>query len=533
MSVEFDERTLQGAVNRHNRRLFTHRGVTAVGTGYRWRGGEVTSELCVSVFVTKKRPPGYIPKSEIIPRSLPIQGRTIGVDVIEGGPFYADPVILSELEPVFEGVPSPELHGGCEISLEGTNSEGKYGAGTLGAIVQDKRDGSYAVLSNNHVLLHGRGKAGDKILQPARTAESMEIAELTRWVDYPPGHLHLPEPDDIIRSDAAIATLLPEANWEPGFMVDPSHGPMAPVSSDHPAVGLHFAGDSLGLLACICQIELVLDDLDAELPSPDSTRHVTVGDLLEPIEKVGRTTGYTSSKVYWHNIMLPIFLRSGADEFYPVWVSNIIVSYRLGRSGDSGSLVCFGGDGNTLAPAEAVFPICEMLARVGSMYDLPLTDDQEMADRVRDEFLLRSVTGGLLVQCFYTNQYAMLERTEGVVAPPTDQSYADMLYGTYRDYIVGALDDPDDPVYRVNETHLADLDLICSGVAKYLTQEEHEAMYTIVDEVVHPTLGMGVAELIAYLNDPQVFHRVLELLEAVPTIEIPGPLEPGNADNGY
>lgn len=494
-------------------RLLRYRGVNGVGVGYRWRDGQLTDEPCLGVLVTKKRPRGYLPKSQVLPNEITHEGHICPIDVIQAGPFYGDSTLVVEADPpVFAGEVARPLRGGCEIEPLGAGS-----FGTLGCIVRDQVDDSLAMLSNRHVLVTENTEPGDRIVQPGR---GEEVAAFTRDVPYPSGV-------EYIRSDVAIATLLPGVEHDERFMPSTGPGLMPPVSEGHKAVGLHFAGDGLGLTGLFCQIESVLTDINAELLSGGgSTEYLTAFHTGRAIEKVGRTTGYTSSRILLTGVESPVWVDGR-----PVLFADCVMTFRFALPGDSGSLVCLGGDGSTWTPIPWGELPCVTTESVGRMYDLPLVEDQALADRIRDEFLASSVTGGLLIQCFYTNQDAIYQRTAGQTTSDTEKEFADAFYAKYRDFIESALDNPDDPAYAVTEDHIGDLQLMYTGIEPRLTHEESVAFYRFIDEVVTPAVGLSFRQLVERMNDPEVFALALDILGDVPTIEIPGPFEAYGADS--
>lgn len=88
----------------------------------------------------------------------------------------------------------------------------KITAGTLGAIVRDKKTGKDVILSNNHVLANENlARKGDAILQPAdedngRMPKDL-VAKLERWVKLKPNGTNF--------LDAAIATIVKDIDADP------------------------------------------------------------------------------------------------------------------------------------------------------------------------------------------------------------------------------------------------------------------------------------------------------------------------------
>ena len=491
----------------HQESLFARRHVNAVGTGLRWRGGELTDELCVSVLVTRKRPFGYLPQSQVLPDYVTIDGTRCKVDVVQGGPFvgHGTPEFVPP-GPTVTGSYRP-LENGCEIGNVRSN-----GVGTLSCIVRDKNDNSLCVLSNNHVLVvDNSGDVGDEILQPRVGGDV--IAHLKRFIQYPTGTA-------TTSVDAAIAELTDDSMSSALF----ADNRMAPISQQHPAIGLYFAGDAVNGIGMISRIEDIMYSLNIDMLDPAGVHAVTGDDLSGHIEKVGRTTGYSSSFIWATNFTTPVQMEKldGSSVYY--WFSSLIATWRFGWPGDSGSLVCLGGDGETLLPIDVSSLQCEVLSSVGSMYDLPLPADEDLADRVRDEFLAQSATGVLLTQTFYTNQHVIVARTENLEASDSEKSYAQALYMKYHDFLISALNDPYDPELVVTEENQEDAQFALFGMRPYLTEEEDTAITTLFIDVLGPTLGMTFQQLIDYMNHADTVQKVLDILAPVPTIEVPGPL---------
>lgn len=127
--------------------------VTGVGVGHRFVGGRRTEEVCLRVYVRRKRPRSELRPDELLPEA--IDG--VRVDVVE-----ADPVALAgeanrrRHDPLVGGISAGAFVPPVEIT------------GTLGAFVVGDRDGQVELLSNWHVLC-GRldCRAGDAVVQPA------------------------------------------------------------------------------------------------------------------------------------------------------------------------------------------------------------------------------------------------------------------------------------------------------------------------------------------------------------------------------
>lgn len=182
-------RAARRAVRRALPHLLALPHVVGAGAGWRERAGTVTDEPALVVFVVRKLPPDQLApaarvpervfglRTDVVPIGYP---RALGPGRAARAPAAAGPADLRlrtrRVRPAPPGV-----------------SVGHYRdtAGTLGALVRDRRSGAPLILSNNHVLANragegdGRAAPGDPVLQPGPsdggTAADV-LALLTRYV---------------------------------------------------------------------------------------------------------------------------------------------------------------------------------------------------------------------------------------------------------------------------------------------------------------------------------------------------------------
>lgn len=112
--------------------------VVGVGTGFRIRGGQLTEEICVQVFVDRKLASDALEVGQMVPvRVAGYEGADIRTDVVTAPvPQALQDTIL------YRPVP-----GGCSIGPEASVS-----AGTLGGWACDNTDETTVLVSNNHVI---------------------------------------------------------------------------------------------------------------------------------------------------------------------------------------------------------------------------------------------------------------------------------------------------------------------------------------------------------------------------------------------
>ncbi|GGV21417.1 hypothetical protein GCM10010182_49580 [Actinomadura cremea] len=497
--------------------------VTGVGIGFRRRAGVWTGEPAVVVLVAKKRREALVSRRRLLPRTIEVDSTTYQVDVVQAGPFSSGartalaPARAASAKEITEKMRPPRQ--GASIS----NLADGQTAGTLGLFVVDNTDDTVCVLTCNHVIARmGRGKVGEPILQPGGYdggTSGDRIATLKRWA---------PITSAGTKVDGAIAQLTDQD----AYTLDVAQDLMSPVSADHPVVGMVAAGDSYG--ACLLtRMDLTLDALDVRLPIGQASASTSAADLpcagpgagiADPqpgmvIEKVGRTTGYTSSTIVAIGVQATVGTPIGNIPY-----NDLIYTEYFSLAGDSGSVVFAGGDGKTQVPADSL-PGCIVLGSLSDYYALPLEEENPLADQVRDEFFLESMTGKLLVELTYVNSQSLVDRLKDRQGRSDEMAYADQYYTKYRDFMANVLNDPDSTEV-VTQEHLDDASFIIGGLAQtVLTGPESMLAFTLYEESLLPTLGMNRREVHAYMDNPAVYGQVYDAVSAVPDIEMNAPFE--------
>ncbi|WP_163506042.1 hypothetical protein [Fodinicola acaciae] len=492
---------------------------TAFGLGYRQQNGETTDEPVVIAMVAKKRPQNLVARSRLLPRQVSISGQTYGVDVIEAGPFSVQRPEgtdqLRVLDPDGQNwrVPMP-IWQKVRPATEGTgiaNLDG-FGIGTFGCLVRDRTDQTICLLSCNHVVANlNLGRVGQHIIQPGDGGldDNNTIARLKRFV---PLSFDPQAPGNV---DGGIAQVVDESLVSKGIY----GGLMPPISSSHPAVGVLFAGDSYGGIF-ITDMARTLNALNVELLASNA---VATAQLDMNVDKVGRTTAYTANKISGLDFTVAVGTEGIPGVPPAMYMTNVHYIANFGWSGDSGSVVCAGGNANR--PVYTLVAGCFMFPVVPDMYDLPATATAEFADRIRDEFFALTRVGRLMIEVIYLNEAQIRSKTEGVEASDNEKSYANSLYDKYRDFLESALNNPDSPEYVITEAHYNDAVTALTGIQLRATPAQTTAARALVVEVLRPAIGMNYRQVLAYLDDMATYRKVYSILAADPDIVLHSPAE--------
>jgi hypothetical protein len=455
--------------------------IVGAAFGRRVVNGEMTDEPALIVYVVRKVSRDYLPLSRLLPRRMYIGGDYVEVDVVETGPFY--PL-------TFNGHERPATLG---ISIGNANEPS---AGTLGAVVIDNTDRSQCILSNNHVLARQNAAAlGEMIIQPgvfdAGSSPADDIATLKRFVT-------INATGNTV--DGAIAQILE------GLVTNRVHDDIIPVASpDHPAVGLLFAGSCSRTV--MNPIADVLNQLNIRFPTAGST---AIAELGMKVEKVGRTTEYTTSSVTEIDATVTIAYDFGNatfdNQFTTAWMSN---------AGDSGSVVYQGGEGGN----ENQCGSCGSTSSASRLMGVNLHREQEMAKMVRDQFLRHTRIGRWAIDLFYANEARALQRLADTKIERNDREYARQLFSQYREDGYAIFAQGEKSNLTLTEHHLKDAKSALKRAEKYLEKDEVHAADELLELVKKHGLGKNVREILALLNDEMLAKQVKDIMGKVKFIQ--------------
>jgi hypothetical protein len=481
------ERALATAVKaRHMSAFLDDQNIVGAAFGRRTAHDELTEEPAVVVYVVKKVAPDILPPSHRLPRRVFMGTDSLEVDVVETGPIYA----LS-----FTGRERPATAG---ISVGHT----AISAGTLGCVVTDNTDGSTCILSNNHVLADSNAaNMGDPIVQPGAydggMAPADTLATLKRFQTV------MPTGNTV---DCAIAQVT-EAG---GGVVDRVHnGLMDPPRPSHPAVGLLFAGGCNRTF--INPIEDVLAGLNVSLPGgPGSTVAATVG---MNVEKVGRTTEYTTSTVREVDATVTV----DGYKFGSAGFDGQITTAWLSAGGDSGSVVCRGGEGGNLDRCDD----CISVSAAEDILGFELKREGMEAKLVRDNFLKHTLVGRYLIEVFYLNEVRMRDRVGEMGIGEEDREHLRQLFSAHAPELRRAFLDQDDSV-RLTAEHLAEARSSLARAEKFMRPDEKKAAHEALD-LAQRAQGMNARTALTFLNSRDILRTVRRLAEEVEFLNTPPP----------
>ncbi len=460
---------IRQAIKIHHGHFARDANIVGMGVGLKESHGVRLDRPTLTFLVAKKMPRNFLPISRVIPSALHVHEEEIETDVIETGYLYPLAYTASQ---------RPALGGDSIGHVDIT-------AGTLGCLVTDNTDGSTCILSNNHVLADENNAAiGDAILQPGPhdggTDPADRIALLKRFVTIDPAVTN--------QVDTAIA-----APIKPAYVANQMEGGLTPPSAAHQAVGLLFAGSCNSTI--LNPIAMVENQLNVSLPA-GSTVAATVGMNLE---KVGRTTEYTTSTVRTINTTVTIGYDMGQVTF-----NNQIVTAWLSDGGDSGSLVFEGGAGGAedhcgWASASAF----------SSLLDVDLREDEPSLKRIRDHFLRETEGGRVLVDAYYRYEGQTQSRVQRL--SETERQQVRKIADRHRSSARQVLAEPGTAEVIFTKAMLKDADLILEIVKQHADKREF-AQAVQLRALANKFAGKTFTEALAMLSDKQIVKRLEQIL---------------------
>ena len=277
---------VQEMKRQHEARLLNQSNVVAVGVGFKIAGDVQTGEPSIVVSVVKKLPTIQLSESALVPKTL----GGVKTDVIETGKIFAFQDPTQKMRPARPGI-----------------SIGHYQitAGTLGCLVE--RNGQLFILSNNHVLANSNaGKLGDPILQPGPYdggTSADQIGTLEQFI--PVGFDGGPDPSPGCSLLQRLFPSAPKVNEPGNNTVDCAIA--RPLSADLVNPDILHIGIPIG---------------------------VGAAPLGTPVQKSGRTTGYTTDQITQIDVTTSVDYGGKIATF-----QNQLMAGAMSKGGDSGSTV--------------------------------------------------------------------------------------------------------------------------------------------------------------------------------------------------
>jgi hypothetical protein len=407
------------------------------------------------------------------------------VDVHETGPIYFQSFLAKE-RPAPSGISIGHAPSG--------------GTGTLGCLVNDRTDGSLCILSNNHVLANfNMAAVGDAVTQPGPVDGGVTPADtigtLKRFVT-------LNATGNLV--DGAIAQVT-----NAGDVIDQMKNNLMPVANrDHPAVGLLHAGGCNRTF--MNRIDDVLAQLNITLPAGPGSTVAPAEDMN--VEKVGRTTEYTTSTITEVDVQIKIKDPNG-NSF--VFDKNFSTAW-LSEKGDSGSLVCRGGEGGDEDK-------CDMCESTGTGMEFLGTDlrlDAAIEKEFRQRYLAQTRVGKYLLDTYFRNEDRILARVREAGASDSDRAFARYLYDKHADALRLALLRPDRVDVRLSDEALRDARDALGRALQHMSDDERAAAEELF-KYAYQARGRTPREILAMLDDEALLKDVRRILGSVRALDQP------------
>ncbi len=284
--------------------LLSRKNVIGMGLGYKEINGLKTKDKALVILVKNKLAKKRLNRKDIVPRE--IKGEK--TDVIEVGEIKFSNIRTERIRPVQPGVSIGHY---------------KISAGTLGAIVKDKKSSKKLLLSNNHVFANisngqdNRAEKGDPILQPGIYDGGKEerdvVALLDRFIPIRWGG----------EMDCPIARNFEKLLNNLIYTLKPHYG-----------VKL-YKKDVENIVDCAVAVPLndkIINDKILEIGEVKGMKKAEIG---MKIKKSGRSTGLTKNKIELVNATVEVQMTESESAIF----TEQFVTGPMSGAGDSGSLV--------------------------------------------------------------------------------------------------------------------------------------------------------------------------------------------------
>ncbi|MDI3547845.1 MAG: hypothetical protein PWR10_1497 [Halanaerobiales bacterium] len=292
-------------INRYKKKMLRLDHVVGVGYGIKEKHGKKTGEKAIVILVDKKLPPEKLRKKDLVPQSL----GDYKTDVIEVGELNFLQLRTNRMRPAQPGVSIGHY---------------KISAGTLGAIVKDRKTGEPLILSNNHVLANitnghdGRAELGDPILQPGAYDDGSRpddvIGRLKRFVPVKRGSGE-PQCSVAIAARNVINFLI--------HLIKPTY-----------SVKL-LKEEGSNLVDCAVAKPNSSKDVKASILEIGEVRGVKEPEVGMEVQKSGRTSGLTRGEV----LAVGVTVEVNMSESEVAVFNDQFITEAISKPGDSGSLV--------------------------------------------------------------------------------------------------------------------------------------------------------------------------------------------------
>lgn len=292
-------------INRCKKKMLRLDHVVGLGYGIKEKHGQKTGEKAIVILVDKKLPSEKLRKKDLVPQSL----GDYKTDVIEVGELNFLQLRTNRMRPAQPGVSIGHY---------------KISAGTLGAIVKDRKTGELLILSNNHVLANitnghdGRAEIGDPILQPGAYDDGSKpddvIGRLKRFVPVKRGSGE-PQCSVAIAAQNVINFLI--------HLIKPTY-----------SVKL-FKEEGSNLVDCAVAKPNSSKDVKASILEIGEVRGVKEPEVGMEVQKSGRTSGLTRGEV----LAVGVTVEVNMSESEVAVFDDQFITEAISKPGDSGSLV--------------------------------------------------------------------------------------------------------------------------------------------------------------------------------------------------
>lgn len=384
--------------------------------------------------------------------------------------------------------------------------------GTLGCLVLDNTDDSLQILTTAGVVTHGGVESiGTPVYQPAPGIfgdPSDQIGTVTRALSLNVYPALYPVPSNATPTlDAAIVAPL-----DASLVVDQTLDAKIPSASRlHPMVGIITSAD-VGYDGAFYYVALALDKLLAAL----DCRPLHPSSIIEPrvgqaVSFVGAGGGTRHGRIERIDLSLTMRYAHPNGPAVGKAANALLIRAGVSEEEDAGAvLLTWAGN-----PVESRCSGCAIATDLERTYGVPFTQNVDLADAIRDRYLLPTSTGNMLVQLFYKNEEQFRSRMAAISPTQAELDYARLIYDRYVDLVRNEIDGVAMTYVPVTAQIIDDARAAVYGLSRFMTAPEYDACQALLD-LLEDLKGYTMQEAIDYVNLQSTVSRVHAILESVP-----------------
>lgn len=469
------------------------------------RYGSPTGRWAVVAYLRKKLKPAQLSGRRHVPPLVRVQGREIPTDIVELSAKERNGIVNASTDTTRYRPAGP----GSQI---GTSA---VAHGTFGALVVDNTDDSLQILTANAAILQSKTwTSGMSVFQPYPVLGAPPIGDrigsLTRAADLSIGPRLYPKEETLTVNAFDGALIKPVDDDDVQSASVTNHLTLA--ERLQPMVGMIIGCEEVPAAGATCYIassaSSIFDGLDIR---PRGSAQITAPTVGQRVHFNGIAGGLQFGTVTAINMTVWVRYAFGWTPQEGLVENTFLIQSDSDSDANIGAMVRSWA-GNSVRSRCAS---CAITSGLETTYDLDMAGDVEVADWLRDNYVMRTYTGAILVQLFYKNEAEFQSRLLSADPTETERKFAEMLYAKYVDIVRNERDGTFSTYVPITSQVLDDIAAVTYGLSRFMTEQEYDACVQLI-ELLEESQGLSVSGCMEVMDDVDTAERVLDIIGGVP-----------------